>query len=343
MASTDAGIATSDEAVLATTSVADVPVVDEAPAEESIEVVKEDPIQIQEKRRLYIGNLSYTATEAELSAILTDYAVELVNMPAHHRIPGRNSGYAFVDFATAEEAAKAVEELEGKQVGDRAVFLQLARPQSSRVAGSRGNGRGRRGRARGGKASGSRRRANRSAVDADGTEEKPSADTTQESATEEAAVATNENAPPANNAKRGPRRRQRTSLKDGVPSPTTVFVANLSYSCTDDKLKEYFAEFSPESATVVTRRLHPAMVAKLLNKGITAKSRPLGYGFVKFPSEEMQQKAIEAINNKELDGRAISVRAAFDTQTAPAGESSSEGETSVTGQTSEPTPVETSA
>lgn len=75
-----------------------------------------------------------------------------------------------------------------------------------------------------------------------------------------------------------------------------LFVGNLSYGVTDELLKEFFEGVGTvESAKVITDRE-------------TGRSR--GFGFVEMSSEDEAKKAIDELNEKELDGRAISVNEA---------------------------------
>ena len=75
-----------------------------------------------------------------------------------------------------------------------------------------------------------------------------------------------------------------------------LFVGSLAYATTDDSLREFFEQIGEvERASVATDRE-------------TGRSR--GFGFVTFVDEANNQKAIDQLNGKELDGRAITVNAA---------------------------------
>ena len=72
-----------------------------------------------------------------------------------------------------------------------------------------------------------------------------------------------------------------------------LFIGSLAYATTDDSLKAFFEEIGEvTSARVVTDRE-------------TGRSR--GFGFVEFTDEANNAKAIDQLNGKELDGRAINV------------------------------------
>ena len=75
-----------------------------------------------------------------------------------------------------------------------------------------------------------------------------------------------------------------------------LFVGGLSWDTNDDTLKQFFVKVGPVvSASVITDRY-------------TGKSR--GFGFVEMENDADAKKAIEELNGKELDGRAINVNEA---------------------------------
>lgn len=72
-----------------------------------------------------------------------------------------------------------------------------------------------------------------------------------------------------------------------------LFIGSLAYATTDDSLKAFFESIGEvTSARVVTDRE-------------TGRSR--GFGFVEYADEANNQKAVDELNGKELDGRAINV------------------------------------
>ncbi len=75
-----------------------------------------------------------------------------------------------------------------------------------------------------------------------------------------------------------------------------LFVGSLAYASTDDSLKAFFETVGPvKSARVITDR---------------ETGRSKGFGFVEYEDEANNEKAIDQLNGKELDGRAISVTVA---------------------------------
>jgi cold-inducible RNA-binding protein len=75
-----------------------------------------------------------------------------------------------------------------------------------------------------------------------------------------------------------------------------LFIGSLAYATTDDSLKAFFETIGEvTSARVVTDR---------------DSGRSKGFGFVEFADEANNQKAVDDLNGKELDGRAINVNLA---------------------------------
>jgi RNA recognition motif-containing protein len=93
-------------------------------------------------KRLYVGNLSYNATEAELREVFAEggKGVTEVNIVLD-RDTGRPRGFAFVEMATDQEAAQAVETLNGRELQGRAISVSEARERAARGGGGGGHGR----------------------------------------------------------------------------------------------------------------------------------------------------------------------------------------------------------
>ena len=81
--------------------------------------------------------------------------------------------------------------------------------------------------------------------------------------------------------------------------------------CTDHlQLLEIFKDYSPTQAKIALRPIPRFMVKKLQTRGEPRKGR--GFGFVTLGSEELQQKACNEMNGKEIEGREIAVKVAID-------------------------------
>ncbi len=98
--------------------------------------------------KLYVGNLSFRTTGEELreafSAVGTVESASVIE----DRETGRSRGFGFVEMATPEEAAAAIEAFNGKDFGGRNLTVNEAKPRSDRGGG--GGGRGGYGGGRGG-------------------------------------------------------------------------------------------------------------------------------------------------------------------------------------------------
>jgi len=82
--------------------------------------------------RLFIGNLSYNTTEEDLRSLFAEAGnIVSVNLMMD-KFTGKSRGFAFVEMATAEEAAKAIELFHGKEVQERALTVNIARPREDR-------------------------------------------------------------------------------------------------------------------------------------------------------------------------------------------------------------------
>src|SRR5512135_3785384 len=83
--------------------------------------------------RLFVGNLSYQTMENDLQDYFAQAgAVTSVNLMLD-KVTGKSRGFAFIEFATAEEANKAVEEFHNKEFQGRALTVNIARPREERA------------------------------------------------------------------------------------------------------------------------------------------------------------------------------------------------------------------
>jgi RNA recognition motif-containing protein len=107
-------------------------------------------------KKLYVGNLPYSATEATLRELFAPLGEVTSVSIITDRDSGRSKGFGFVEMATDAAAQQAISQLSGKSLDDRAITVAEARPQADRGSfggGSRGGfggGRGGFGGGRGG-------------------------------------------------------------------------------------------------------------------------------------------------------------------------------------------------
>ncbi|NUQ75878.1 MAG: RNA-binding protein [Polyangiaceae bacterium] len=82
-----------------------------------------------------------------------------------------------------------------------------------------------------------------------------------------------------------------------------LYVGNLSYSTTEDVLRESFSRFGQVSDVAV------------ISDKFTGRSR--GFGFVEMPEDGEADQAIEAMHGAELDGRTLTVNEARPKEARP--------------------------
>jgi RNA recognition motif-containing protein len=89
--------------------------------------------------KLYVGNLSYSTGEADLHTLFskagTVKSVSLIT----DRDTGRSRGFGFVEMETQAEAQKAVSMLNGTQLGDRTLTVNIAKPREERTGAAFGD------------------------------------------------------------------------------------------------------------------------------------------------------------------------------------------------------------
>ncbi len=91
-------------------------------------------------RKLYVGNLPYTATAESLrEAFAASGTVDTVSLITD-RDTGQSKGFAFVEMATDSEAQAATSAMNGKMLDGRQLKVNEARPKPA-GGGGRGNGR----------------------------------------------------------------------------------------------------------------------------------------------------------------------------------------------------------
>ena len=96
-------------------------------------------------RKLYVGNLPYTAAEQDLQELFEKVGpVESVTV-MRDMATGRARGFGFVEMGTDEGAQKAITELHESQLGGRTLTVNEARPKEARGGGGFGGGGGGRG------------------------------------------------------------------------------------------------------------------------------------------------------------------------------------------------------
>lgn len=93
-------------------------------------------------KRLYVGNLSFGTTDAELKNAFAQYGEVTSATVVMDRETGRSRGFGFVEMNSG--ADEAIAEMDGKELGGRQLTVNEARPREDRRGGGGGGGGGRR-------------------------------------------------------------------------------------------------------------------------------------------------------------------------------------------------------
>lgn len=249
------------------------------------------------RTKVFVGNLDFQTKEAELVKEF-GAAGKVISANIITRGP-RSLGYGFVEMESEEDANKAVQMLNKKEIDGRPVNVEVAKPRDESAEdktktgtntqrggfrggrGSRGGRgtRGGRGAPRGGRGQQS---FGRPSFRPRGAPRSPR----QTSPTQQ---------------QHQPREKQE---ENRTPSKTMLFVANLPFKLDDEGFAKIFKDSSLtyKAAHVVRNQ---------------RSGRSKGFGFVEFDNEADQQKALNTINKKVVDERELSVKVAL-TENKPA-------------------------
>jgi RNA recognition motif-containing protein len=94
-------------------------------------------------KKLYVGNLSYDTSDSKLQELFEEYGAVQSAQVIMDRETGRSKGFGFVEMGSDDEARAAINALNGKEVGGRALTVNEARPREERGGGRSGGGGGR--------------------------------------------------------------------------------------------------------------------------------------------------------------------------------------------------------
>lgn len=111
--------------------------------------------------KLYVGNLDFNTTEAELRDVFAAHGAVSEVFMATDKFTGRPRGFAFVTMGSAEEAKAAISAIHGTKVGSRELTVNEARPREERAPGGGGGYSGGGGGGRGGYSGGGSRGGDR--------------------------------------------------------------------------------------------------------------------------------------------------------------------------------------
>ena len=96
--------------------------------------------------KLYVGNLAFQTTSEDLQELFAQAGTVQSANVVEDRETGRSRGFAFVEMSTNAEAAAAIDQFNGKEIGGRALKVNEAKPRETRSgSGGRNFGGGNRG------------------------------------------------------------------------------------------------------------------------------------------------------------------------------------------------------
>lgn len=101
--------------------------------------------------KIYVGNLPFSATSESLNEMFSKFGSVDSAKIIMDKDTGRSKGFGFVEMSSGDEAAAAIEKLNGSDMGGRSLVVNEARPMEPRenrgggFGGGRGGDRGGRG------------------------------------------------------------------------------------------------------------------------------------------------------------------------------------------------------
>ena len=107
-------------------------------------------------KKLYVGGLSYNTTQDTLKAAFEAAGTVETATVIIDKMTNRSKGFGFVEMSTDEEAQKAIEMFDGKELDGRTVKVNEAKPMEPRAPRTGGYDRGGNGGSRGGFGGGNR-------------------------------------------------------------------------------------------------------------------------------------------------------------------------------------------
>jgi len=218
--------------------------------------------------KVFVGNLAFRMTDQALQEAFSNCGKVKSGVVITR---GRRSlGYGFVEFESHEEALKAVNVMNKESLFDRPIKVELAKDPPERVENTPNH---------------NNQPENRKT--------KPRVTQEQHSLPAEPNLQPKRNRNPRgyrnnnNNNNNNNKRYYNKPKTEKIPSKTTLFVANLPFSCSNEQLKEIFACPGLKDAHVVC----------------THNGRSRGYGFVEFVGEQEQLAALKTKNGIEVEDK----------------------------------------
>jgi RNA recognition motif-containing protein len=91
-------------------------------------------------KKLFVGNLAFSTTGPDLESLFASAGTVESATVVSDRETGRSRGFGFVEMGTSTEASKAIQELNGRDVGGRQINVSEAKEREPRSGGGGGGG-----------------------------------------------------------------------------------------------------------------------------------------------------------------------------------------------------------
>jgi RNA recognition motif-containing protein len=91
-------------------------------------------------KKIYVGNLPWSTTSAELEAMFSEHGTVRAAEVISDRETGRSRGFGFVEMETDDGMNKAIQALNGQDMGGRPLTVNEAREKTPRSGGGGGGG-----------------------------------------------------------------------------------------------------------------------------------------------------------------------------------------------------------
>lgn len=92
-------------------------------------------------KKLFVGNLAFSTTGSDLESLFASAGTVESATVVTDRESGRSRGFGFVEMSTSSEASKAIQELNGRDIGGRQINVSEAKEREPRGSGRPGGGR----------------------------------------------------------------------------------------------------------------------------------------------------------------------------------------------------------
>jgi len=259
------------------------------------------------RTKVFVGNLDFKTKESELAKEFS-VAGKVISANIITRGP-RSLGYGFVEMDSEEDANKAVQLLNKKEIDGRPINVEVAKPreelqkqqqqqQQQQPGGEQQAQRGGSGGARGGARGGSRGRGTRGGRGRGGRGRGGRGGARGGALGGYAPAQPGQPPQQQQQQQQQPQQQQQKKEEDRTPSKTTLFVANLPFAVDDDG----FGKILKDSNLAFK-------MAKVVRNARSKRSK--GFGFIEFDNEADQQKALAALNGKQVEGRELAVKVAL--------------------------------